>query len=73
MHLNDHLFVAMERLNDEDLKGKALTEEINRSKAVALLGREIISNGNLVLKARIAVERDLLGVGPVPSILSIGE
>lgn len=72
-HLNDHLFAAMERVNEESLEGDALTKEIARAKAVALLGREIISNANLVLKVRVAAERDLLGVGPVPSVLAIGE
>jgi len=71
--LNDHLFMAMERLNDESLNGEALVEEIERSKAIARISQEIISTGNLVLKARVAVERDLFGVGPTPAMLSTGE
>lgn len=71
--LNDHLFMAMERLNDEDLQGDSLLEEIERSKAIAKISQEIISTGNLVLKARVAVERDLFGTGPAPAMLSIGE
>lgn len=49
--LNNHLFMQLERLNDEDLKGEELKTEIERSKAVATISREIISGGHLALKA----------------------
>lgn len=49
--LNDHLFEQLERLNDEDLTGDKLSEEINRSKAITDVASKIIDNGNLVLKA----------------------
>lgn len=49
--LNDHLFEQLERLNDEDLKGEALQEEITRAKAVTDVSSKIIANGSLVLKA----------------------
>lgn len=49
--LNDHLFEQLERLNDDDLVGEKLNEEINRSKAMTDVAEKIISNGNLVLKA----------------------
>lgn len=49
--LNNHLFEQMERLNDESLKGEALSEEINRAKAVTSIASQVIQNGTLVLKA----------------------
>ena len=50
--LNNHLFMQLKRLNDEDLKGDKLTEEIERSKAVTNVAKEIIANANIVLQAR---------------------
>lgn len=49
--LNNHLFAEMERLGDEDLKGEALQEEIERAKEVARISEQIIANGSLALRA----------------------
>jgi hypothetical protein len=40
--LNNHLFAAMERLNEEDRKGDDLAEEIKRSMAIASIGGKVI-------------------------------
>jgi len=54
--LNNHLFAQLERLGDEELAGDKLAEEINRAKAVTDVAQQIIANGSLVLKAKIATE-----------------
>ena len=38
--LNNHLFAQLERLSDEDIKGNALEEEINRAKAVTSIAQQ---------------------------------
>lgn len=69
--LNNHLFEAMERLNNEDLTDEELEKEIKRSKAMEGIAKTIIESGNLALQARKhleqcgvenAVELPLLGV-----------
>lgn len=48
--LNNHLFMQLERLSEEDLQGEKLQEEIERAKAVKEIASQIISNANLVLR-----------------------
>ena len=50
--LNNHLFMQLERLSDEELTGDKLQEEIMRTKAIASVASQIIANGSLVLDAR---------------------
>ncbi len=54
--LNNHLFAQLERLSDEDTKGEALAEEIERSKAVGSIASQIINNARLSLDAHKAFE-----------------
>ena len=49
--LNNHLFSAIERLNDESLKGEELKEEVARSKQIADVGKEIVNNYRVQLDA----------------------
>lgn len=67
--LNNHLFAQLERLNDEDLKGDALAEEINRAKAINSVATQIISNGSLVLSAKRLMDDQMNADLKLPKML----
>ena len=70
--LNNHLFAAMERLNDEDLAVEELDKEIARSRAVSCLARSIIENANLTLdtvKLRMKLQEEQSGA-TIPKMLN---
>lgn len=50
--LNDHLFAALERVNDEDLKdAEAIKAEVARAKAVVDLSGQIIDSRRVTVEA----------------------
>ena len=50
--LNLYLFEQLERLNDDSLTAEELEREMLKSRAVSKIAAQIISNGNLVLRAK---------------------
>lgn len=70
--LNNHLFAQLERLNDEDLTGDELEDEINRAKAVTSVASQIIANGNLVLGAMRLADDLIKPDAKIPKMLEGG-
>ena len=50
--LNNYLFEAIERLNDDSLDETQLDKEIKRSEAAQKVASTIIANGTLALQAK---------------------
>lgn len=50
--LNNYLFEAIERLQDDSLDDTQLEKEIKRSEAVQKVAKTIIDNGTLALHAK---------------------
>ncbi|SDJ20488.1 hypothetical protein [Natribacillus halophilus] len=67
--LNNHLFAQLERLNDEDLSGEELKEEIDRAKSVSQVSQQIISNGSLVLEANKLADDRMSADTKLPKML----
>lgn len=67
--LNNHLFEQIERLNDDELQGEALKEEIKRSKAIEDVAKQIINNGRLVLDSQKFVDGRISADNNMPSML----
>lgn len=65
--LNNHLFAQLERLGDEKLEGEKLTTEIERSKAITSIAKEVISNARLALDAQVALADK--GVKTLPGMI----
>lgn len=66
--LNNHLFAQLERLSDEDMTGEKLGEEMERSKAIGGVAKNIIDNAKLALEAQKAFYND---VRNLPEMLGI--
>jgi hypothetical protein len=49
--LNNHLFETLERLNDDKIKGDVLRDEIERAKAIAGIGGQIVGAAKVTLDA----------------------
>jgi septal ring factor EnvC (AmiA/AmiB activator) len=52
--LNSHLFDQMRRLNEDDINDEKLNKEIERTKAMTSIAKEIIANARTVLDAQEA-------------------
>lgn len=48
--LNNHLFAALERLNDESLTTEELENEVKRAHAITGVANTVVNNANLQLQ-----------------------
>ena len=71
LDLNDHLFEQMERLNDDDLQGEKLSQEMKRAASMANVAKQIIDGGRLAFEAKKAVLTGMVSDDDVPSILKL--
>jgi hypothetical protein len=51
LDLNDHLFMQLERLNDDELSQEELNQEISRAKAMTGLASQVVGVANAILAA----------------------
>lgn len=49
--LNDHLFMQLERLGDEDLTAEQIEQEAKRAEAMVSVADRVVNNAALQLKA----------------------
>lgn len=59
LDLNDRLFAQLDRISNPELSGEALKDELARTSAVIGIGKTIVDNGNLVLRAAVAPDEKL--------------
>lgn len=58
--LNNHLFLALERLNDDTLDSEQMRDELKRSQGIASLAEAIVHNADVQLRA--IKMRDEMGI-----------
>lgn len=63
--LNDHLFLQLERLGDDSLKGEELDREIKRAQSMGGVANQVIQLGRLVLDAEVAASEYRLASSPL--------
>lgn len=69
--LNNHLFEMLERLNDDEVIGDKLEEEIQRAKAITDVSKSIIENAKLSLDAA-KLTAEYSGRVVIPDMIGVG-
>ncbi|MAY29131.1 MAG: hypothetical protein CL627_07855 [Aurantimonas sp.] len=67
--LNDHLFMQLERLSDEDLSNEEIEKEAKRAEAIVGVADKIIANASLGIQAAKLVAGH--GADPTPYLRTI--
>ena len=55
-NLNDHLFLQLERLNDNDLTAEGMKSETIRTQAITSLSKEVVSLARVALDGSKFIE-----------------
>lgn len=67
--LNDHLFMQLERLGDENLTPEQLETETKRAQAIVSVADQIVSNATLQVKTAALMAEHGSKIGPyLPAI-----
>lgn len=69
--LNDHLFAALERLNDEALTPEQIDAESKRAEAIIGIGAKIIDNAKITIDAMKLVSSGNYGINNVPETFGL--
>lgn len=65
LDLNDHLFMQLERLNDDDITEETLEKELKKAKAISSVAGNIVDVADLVLQAtKLNTNFETLGKAP---------
>jgi ubiquitin len=64
--LNDHLFAALERLNDEELTNEQIESESKRADAIIGISDKIIANAKITLDAMKLMSNGNLEISEIP-------
>lgn len=74
--LNDHLFEQLEKLNDDELDGEKLDQEIKRANAMTNIAQNIIAVSDIALRAQKMAHdahNKAIGTGEVSPMFSLGD
>lgn len=69
--LNNHLFLELERLNDEELDSDKIQFECSRAKALSMVSDRILSNASLMLDAKKHFDEMGDNASEIPKMLRI--
>lgn len=48
--LRDHLFAALERIDNDDLTAEQISQEVNKAKAIASIGSVLINSAKIEME-----------------------
>lgn len=71
--LNNHLFLELERLNDEELDKDNIQFECSRAKALSMISEKILANASLMLETRKHFDAMGESTNSIPKILRISD